>query len=242
MLGCTNVIGQNLKIKKKSSTYYKEIFSFDKKTKQKQGLYFKLRKSNKDTLTKGLFKADERIGIWKFYDKKNRLYFIYDYDQNIAELEKGELVNTDSVHVKMDNGFKLAKVDNPALYPGFKGEVKAKLMETFEPPISLFQKEKSGFTIASFEINEKGEVQNIIIESTNNIDIEKAVKKSIKKIETKWIPASIKNKPVISKMYVIYNISLTRDSNYEPIKRFKDKLDVIVLDFSYLGVSRQKNR
>ena len=240
ILTCINAIGQNLKTKKKSSTYYKEIFSFDKKTKQKQGLYFKIRKSNKDTLIKGFFKDDKKVGIWKFFDKDNTLYFAYDYNQNITTLEDS-FKSTDSVHVKTNNEFKLTKVDNPALYIGFKDEVKTIIKETFNPPTSLFQKEESGFTIASFEINKTGEIQNISIESSNNINIEKAIKKSIQKIKNKWIPASINSKPVVSKIYAIYNISLTRNSNYQPQKTFIEKPNVIVLNFNYLGVSRQKN-
>ncbi|MDX5586036.1 MAG: energy transducer TonB [Aureibaculum sp.] len=237
---CTSMMCQDLKKKKKSGISYQEIFTVDKDSKERQGYYYKINKFSKDTLAKGKFEQGEQVGVWSFMGEKNSLYLKYDYDQNKLLKHNDKTLGRDSIHVKIGNDFKITIVDNPPIYLGYKNEIKHVIREELKPPTTIFKEAKSGMVVASFEVNQMGEVENFKIESSSNDKINEATVNSIENIKYGWIPASINGVPVISKMYIIYNFNFISDPNNRPKLNFKDKADLIVVNLTYFGVKRER--
>lgn len=238
-LTCTNTIAQELKTKKKSSYNFEEIYTIDKKTKLKHGFYVKLNKNPKDTLVKGYYSNEEKVNLWTFYGKNNSIYMQYNYDNDVVKLSKDVSITVDSIQIRKGNAFRLSKVDTPPLFIGCEDEIKTILRENFQAPTSLFENEVSGMSMVSFVVNKTGQIQDISIESSFSNDLGPAIVKSIESTNHQWIPAKLDGNPMVSKMYIIYDIILTEDADYKHHSRFQDKPDLVVIDLIYLGIVRE---
>lgn len=167
----------------------------------------KISNSSKNTLVKGIFEQGKKVGVWAFMGKGNSIYLKYDYEQREFIQNREETQKSDSIQVKLGNEFKLKSVDNPAIYLGYKNEIKRIINEEMRPTSIIFQEAKSGLVIISFDVNQIGEAVNFNIESAFNDKINKAVLNSFEKIKYGWVSAAINGAPVVSKMYMMLNFN-----------------------------------
>ena len=239
---CSSALAQELKKKKNTEDNYQELYTVDKKTKERHGSYLRIHKISKDTLIKGSYENGFKTGPWSYYDKKNRLYLEYDFDQQQFVHRENNFNKGDSLQVQFGNGFKLTKVDAPAIYLGYKNEIERSLNVSFEPPSNFLNKGNSGMVMASFEINLKGEMENLIIETSFDKSLEKPIKNSLEKFKTGWVPAEVKGQKVSSKMYVIYNLTFTTNPSEEKVSIGKPKADLILVNFYFMGITRNTGR
>lgn len=245
---CTSMLGQDLKKKKKTEHVYQEIFTIDKKTKEKQGNYVKINNFSKDTLVKGTYEQGKKAGVWSFMDNKNSVYFTYDFDQNKVAENYGNFSYHDSIQVKIGNQFKLTRVGNPAIYLGYRHGIPDVLSKELKPPKSFFSAAKPGMVVVSLEINQKGEMENLKFESSNNDKLHATIENSIKKLTNGWIPASIDGVPVVSKMYIAFNFDFNlltdpeelKNSKYDDRYKLVDKPDLKVVRMTFMSVVRQR--
>jgi len=235
-----NTVAQELRTKKTSSFNFQEIFTIDKKSKLKQGNYVKLDKNSNDTLVKGYFNDDKKVNVWTYFEKNNRIYLKYDYDRNVAMPINIASTKVDSIQIRTGDIFTLTRVDSSPLFIGYKGEFKSLIFQNFKAPASLFEKKLTGMSMASFVANKLGQIQDISIEISLSDDLDFAIEKSIESINRKWIPAKLDDNSVDSKIYVVYNIILTRDPKYKHESLFKDKPDLVVIDVIFFEVEREK--
>ena len=236
----TYSISQELKTKKKTILNYQEIYTIDKKTKLKQGNYIRINKLTKDTLVKGHYFNDNKVNIWKYFRENNEVFLEYDYENEKTLYVNIDSTKVDSIQIRKENEFILSKVDVSPFYIGSENKIKTIILQNFQLPKSIFKKELSGMSVASFVITKTGETQDIVIESSYNTEINPAILKSIESLNGKWIPAEVDGNKVDSKMYIVYNIKLTRDVKYEPESKLKDKADLLVINLIYFGVDRER--
>ena len=236
---CTSVWSQELKKKKNAAFYYHEKYTIDKKTKKKHGAYVRIADASKDTLAKGNFNQGSKTGKWSYYSKKNILYLIYDYEQKKFFHKAHRFIDGDSVQIKFKNIYKVDKVQETAIYLGDQNEIVNTLNISFQPPKTAFENNISGMVMASFDINKMGEMENFKIETSYDKKLEKPARESLEKFKHDWVPALINGKPVTSKMYVLFNINFVTPTSVEPKKLASNKSDMIIVNFTYLGISRQ---
>ena len=93
--------------------------------------------------------------------------------------------------------------------------------------------------MASFDINKMGEMENFKIETSYDKKLEKPARESLEKFKHDWVPALINGKPVTSKMYVLININFVTPTSVEPKKLASNKSDMIIVNFTYLGITRE---
>ncbi len=236
---CTGAWSQELKKRKNSDFNYEEKYTIDKKTKKKHGAYVRIANVSKDTLAKGNFDQGNKTGKWSYYNKKNILYLIYDYDQKKFFHKAHPFIDGDSVQIKYKNIYKVDKVDEIAIYLGDKNEIVNTLNIGFQPPKSAFDKGISGMVMASFDINNIGEMESFKIETSYDKKLEEPVRDALENFKQGWVPASINGKPVTSKMYVLLNINFTTPTSVQPKKLASNKSDMIIVNITYLGITRE---
>jgi len=237
-LTSVNALGQTLKKKKNTGTFFEEIYTIDKSTKEKQGYYLKTGKSTQDTLAFGSYEQGKKSGIWSFRGRNNSLFMNYDYDQKKLVAYHGTTYEQDSIQVKIDGAYKVSKVDHPPRYIGFKNEISRVLKYTIRPPASVFEEGKAGMVLASFEVSEFGEATNLLIESSYNLKLIEPIKKSIAAFKNDWIPAAINGTPITAKMYLIFNFDFVAGYEVENKSKFDERADLIVVDMIYMGMAR----
>lgn len=231
--------GQQLKKKKNSEYFYEEIYTIDKSSKKKQGDYLKLSKYSGDTLAKGQYEQDKQVGLWSFKGSDNSKYITYDYtEEKLIEIIDVNFKEA-SIQVKKEDGLKMTDVDHPAIYIGFKKEIQRTMIAVLKPPSSVFAKAKPGVVMVSFDINTKGAIENYKIETSYDINLNKALEKAFENIKEGWFPASIDGTPVVSKMHMMFNFDFILDaSQTKPAKpRLLERPDLIVIDMTYYGSS-----
>ena len=194
----------------------------------------KINKISKDTLVKGSFEQGKKAGVWSFMGNKNSTYLKYDYDQKELIQNMGQALASDSIQVKLRNEFKLKSIDRPAIFIGYKNEIKDIINEEMNPPPIIIKESKSGMVVISFVVNQIGEAVNFTIESTFNDQINESVLNSVERITYEWVPAAINGASVVSKMYMMFNFSFISYSNIAPKSKFEDKADLIVVDLTYM--------
>ena len=238
LLICANTIGQELKKKTKSELFYEESYSIDKSTKKRQGDYLKVGDVSGDTLVKGQYEQDSQVGIWSYMGEENTQYLTFNYDEKKLIKIANKSFGSDSIQIKAGNSFKMSAVDHPAIYLGFKNEIERNIRVKIKPPPNVFDRAKSGVVMISFEINKKGEAQNFKIETSYDKDLNKALEKSVEIINEGWFPASVNGDPVVSKMYMMCNVSFIMSNEKVLKSKLRERSDLIVIEINYSGSKR----
>ncbi|NOU62220.1 energy transducer TonB [Marinifilum caeruleilacunae] len=218
---------QKLKRKKIKGIATNEIFTVDKKTKLRNGTYIKLKNQTGDTLVKGQFKNDEKVGLWEFKTYSNEPYMTYNYDNK-------EIVNlisqVDSFPIRRDSIFVVEKVDRPAIYLDFDSGIDFCLMQT-QLPVSMVRYGVYGSAMASFVIGKEGQIKDIEVLVSMDKAFDKFILEKIQSLKGNWIPARKNGQNVDSKMFVLYK---TSDSQ-KPIDDL-DKAYCRVVRFFYKAI------
>ena len=236
---CANMTGQQLKKKKNSAYFYEEIYTVDKSSKKKQGDYLKLSKYSGDTLVKGQYEQDKQVGIWSLKGADNSKYISYDYnEEKLIEIIDVNFKEA-SIQVKKEGILKMTDVDHPAVYIGFKNEIKRTMIAVLKPPPSVFAQAKPGVVMVSFDINTEGEIESYKVETSYDNNLNKALEKAFENIKKGWLPASIGGTSVVSKMHMMFNFDFVLDaSETKPAKpRLLERPDLIVIDMIFYGAS-----
>lgn len=234
-----NVLGQTLKKKKNTGTFFEEIYTIDKSTKEKQGSYLKIDQSTQDTLAFGSYEQGKKSGIWSFRGRNNSLFINYDYDQKKLVAYHGTTYDQDSIQVKIEGAYKVSKVDYPPRYIGFKKEISRVLKYTIRPPASIFEEGEAGMVLASFDVSELGEAMNFSIESSYNFKLIEPIKSAIADFKKDWIPAAISGTPVTAKMYLIFNFDFVAGYEVENESQFEERADLIIVQMIYMGMAQR---
>ena len=236
---CANMTGQQLKKKKNSAYFYEEIYTIDKSSKKKQGDYLKLSKYSGDTLVKGQYEQDRQVGLWSFKGADNSKYISYDYnEEKLIEIIDVNFKEA-SIQVKKEGILKMTDVDHPAVYIGFKNEIKRTMIAVLKPPPSVYAQAKPGVVMVSFDINTEGEIESYKVETSYDNNLNKALEKAFENIKKGWLPASIGGTPVVSKMHMMFNFDFVMGA--VPPKSSKqrslERPDLIVIDMVYYGAA-----
>jgi hypothetical protein len=230
---CLLVHGQELKTKKINSQYFTEIFQVDKTSKQKQGTYFKILNLTKDTLIKGQYLNDSIVGVWTYFDSKNRPYMKYDYSVNSC-LWISELRNKpDTFPVRLRNNFDFAKLDRPPLFVGFLKEPELAFENNIKVPIPVMEKGMSLLYMASFVVNKTGDIVEVKTDEIEDSQIRSAVERVFVTNKWKYVPGVLDGKPVDTKLFVVLNIGPRGQEQEIPQKAF-----LMNINMRYFGITR----
>lgn len=230
---CVNMIGQQLKKKKNSELFFEENYTVDKSSKKRQGDYLKFNKYSGDTLVKGHFEQDKQVGIWSYMGADNSPYITYDYDLKKLVYIKDKSLEKASVQIKTEGKFKMSDVDHPAIYLGFKNEIDRTMMAVIKPPPSVFEQAKAGMVMASFDINENGEVENFRVETSYDQNLNKSIEKSVDIIKKGWLPVEVNGVPVVSKMYMMCSFSFVTGTVKPTKSKLMERADLLVVNMTY---------
>ena len=231
-------ISQELKKKKKTNDFYKEVFFVVKKTKVKHGDYFKINLKTKDTLVKGVYAHGKKVKTWYYYGAHNKKYLEYNYDKGQAGYISDKVKKIDSFTIFDGKAYVLSKVDAPPIYLGYEDEILEVLTQNFNPPPIVFKKGLSGVSVASFIINKKGQIQDIILESVIDKALEPSFLKAFKGIDGSWIPAKRDGQTINSKMLILFSIKFIKNLNSDHGLPFVKKPHFKVVEIVFYGVPR----
>jgi len=227
------------KIKEVKDDFFVSSYTINKKSKIKDGDYFKIKRSPYDTLVTGHYSNDQKSGLWKFRSKGSKDYISYNYDTHTIEYLSPEISKIDSFYtISESNGlYLLNKVDSPPVYLGFKGEIKDVLNRNIAVPVEDCERGIKGVCTASFIIDRTGKIRDIEIYRPLSNSFDRMLKKALEKIDGDWIPARVNNSPTDAKMFVLIHV-------YNSIVqgKTKDKPYLIAIDISYFGVTRTETR
>ncbi len=203
---------QNLKTKKKTSQFVKEIYQIDRKSKQKEGFYYKISTSTKDTLVIGNYSNDQKTGLWSYNKMNGEKYIEFNYEtKSIASFYGGEL-KSDSTFILLDNEFVLDKVDHPQIYLGFENEARTYITRNIKLPLEIIKNRISGRSVASFVVGENGEIRDQKIELSLGKELDKKILDVINKLTGDWIPAIKDGKAFSSKIILSVDVRIMGQS------------------------------
>ena len=203
--------GQDLKARKENNGVVLEEFFIDKTSKTKEGPYFKVLKSTKDTLVTGQFLGDKKVGFWKLFDESGKLMCVYNFDlQKLAGKGPG-FIKVDAAPVLEGDQYINASVSSPAYFLGNDKELDQIIRESTKIPVELLSAGISGMWIAAIAIDEEGDIADSWIESGPSAMFDKAILKSLSSIPNLWFPAYRNGKPVKSKVYLAYNVLINQE-------------------------------
>jgi hypothetical protein len=211
------IFSQELKQKEvKNADGFIEIYSFNKKTKQKEGKYIKIEKLTNDTIVKGFYNNGIRCGIWNYLwiiDSNNeRIYLKYNFNENIFVEIPDYYRSIDSFYIRNEAEVILSKVDIPPIHLGYCNEIETLLQKNVIIPGELLMRRVSGVTIASFIIDKTGHLKNAKIEKsidiTNSREMNFSLLNAIEKLDDgNGISSKVNSIPVDSQFYILFYIS-----------------------------------
>ena len=214
---------QNLKTKKKTSLYAKEIYQIDKKSKQKEGFYYRISTRTKDTLVIGHYSNDQKTGLWSYNKINGEKYIEFNYEtKTIASFYGGEL-KSDSTYILRDKKFILDRVDHPQLYLGFENEPLSHIAINIKLPIGIVKSGITGRSVASFVVNENGKIKDEKIEFSLSKEFDKKILDVITKLTGDWVPATKDGKAFSSKIILTVDVqTMSQSFGRIPMNKEKD--------------------
>lgn len=225
----TKGYNQAVETKKVTSGIFKEIYSVEKKTKVKNGIYVKIDKQSKDTLIVGQYKNDQRSGVWKYFSEGNKLWMSYDFDKKAFALIPDEIKNITQFNVSNGSGYTEQKVDNPPIYLASKKEIELRISSEIVPTADIVVDSRSGLCIARFVIDKTGRLKGIVSEVMMSDAIFPQIKAIMEDLKEPWIPAKINGQEVDSQYMLVLDIK----PEGKPL--FEDKPGCIVVHYNYLS-------
>lgn len=223
--------GQELKTKKETYNLSTEVYQVQKKTKEREGSYFEFLNSTNDTLIKGQYHNNEKIGIWTFYDIENQPFLKYDYSKDTCLWVEQLICKKDSFPILAGDDFKFALLDRPPLFLGYRHEFKTHLVKDYRIPINVLQsKQKFNYTL-SFVVSKMGTVESLQFKDKPNQQISDLIMET----NHNWIPGILNGKPVDTKLYVIYRIGPSNE-----IMNLPESPLLIRADIGYLELIVEK--
>lgn len=198
---------QELKEKKQSNDFCKEIFFVSQKEKQRCGNYVKLSMPNKDTLIKGTYENGIKTGLWTYYNGNSKYEYNYSTNQLISVPETTSSNN--SFMVAENDKYVIKKVDNAPFFLGSIEEIKF-FIKRIRLPESIFRKGLTGVSIISLDISSKGDINYSILNSLD-VTFEKYVVDILNKYKEKWVPAKVDGKEVDSRILIKFTITSNRN-------------------------------
>ena len=211
----SQIYSQNLKTKKKISRFTKEVYQIDKKSKMKNGFYYKISKNSKDTLVVGNYLNGRKTGLWTYYKMNGEKYIEYNYSSKTINALYGEAHKSDSTYIIRGNEFVLDKVDSPQIYLGFENEGQMNIATSIKLPINIMENNVTGRSIATFVVDEHGKMIDQKIELSLNKELDKKILDEIKKLEDNWIPAKKNGKAISSKIIFTLNVNNSSPNKQE---------------------------
>lgn len=213
---------QNLKTKKKTSRFVKEIYQIDKKSKQKEGFYYRISRSTKDTLVIGNYSNDQKTGLWSYNKMNGEKYIEFNYEtKTIASFFCGEL-KSDSTYILRDKKFVLDRVDHPQIYLGYENEPLSHIARSIKLPLGILKNGITGRSVASFVVGENGKIRDQKIEFSLSKEFDKNILDVISKLTGDWVPATKDGKAFSSKIILSVDVQ-TMSHSFENIPVHKEK-------------------
>jgi TonB family protein len=169
------------------------------KNNEKDSLWIEYQLGSKGIKSKGSFKNDREIGLWEFYDYKDRLNYSYNFDENKV-IDYHWYENSDSINVRINGVWDKRKVDSPPL--SLRNDYRQTIARNLRYPESAARNNISGKVIIAVTINVNGEITDYRIEKSVNEALDKEALRVVKLINIKWIPAYIQNEAYESEIMI----------------------------------------
>lgn len=233
---------QNLKAKKKTGLFVKEFYQIDKKSKQKEGFYYKISTRTKDTLVIGNYLNDEKTGLWTYNKMNGEKYIEYNYNSKTITTLYSEALESDSTYVLRDNEFILDKVDYPQIYLGFEGEAPFHIARSIKLPLEIVKNGITGRSIATFVVDENGKIRDLKIELSLSKEFDKKILAEINNLTGDWIPASKDGKAISSKIILTLDVQSMSQSFGKTLMNKEEDLPYLwhtVLTYSSVITTRK---
>lgn len=148
-------------VKKVISQNLTEKYTISKETKNKEGLYLVLDIDGKP-LARGIFKDNQRQGIWSFFDQSTNVVQRYDYTNS-----KLVYINTDTNSFVKAN-YIVDAPDNAKVNPPIKigGDVLGMLafFKTTDIPNNIARNANGVYLTYDIEVSETGKVGNVYLQ------------------------------------------------------------------------------
>lgn len=233
---------QNLKTKKKTSQFTKEIYQIDKKSKTKNGFYYKISTSTKDTLVVGNYSNDQKTGLWTYNKMNGEKYLEFNYETKTIASFCGDELKSDSTYILHDKKFVLDRVDHPQIYLGFENEPRTYIARNIKLPIEIVKNGISGKSVASFVVDENGKIRDQKIEFSLNKEFDKKILDVISKLTGDWVPATKDGKAFSSKIILTVDVQSMSQSFGKSLMNKEEDLPYLwhtVLTYSSVITTRK---
>lgn len=190
----------NLKtVKKTVSQNLTEKYTISKETKNKEGLYLVLDLDGKP-LARGIYKNNQREGIWSFFDQSTNVVQRYDYNNSklvyVSSEDNGFVKSDYDVDAPAD-----AKVNPPIKIGGETLGVLA-FFKTSDIPNNIEKTKEGVYITYNLEVSETGKIGDVYVQYKTGDGV--LTKKKVYYNENfsllDCIPATVNGKPVKSNL------------------------------------------
>jgi len=169
---------------------------------------------NGTLISTGVYKADQQVGEWNFYNKKGVLEQIYDFtDQKLVYSLSDEPGKEQKSSVLIDNEYKEVILDRPPLFVGGTEMVGKAITFGVRIPHEAFELRQTGKVVISVSINEKGEVTGYDIIKSYGYGVDEEFLRVVKTLKH-WLPAIYQGKEIATKIIIPYKLIMTSGKLY----------------------------
>ncbi|MDC6350987.1 hypothetical protein PP178_05440 [Zeaxanthinibacter sp. PT1] len=228
---------QKLKTKKERSNFHKTIYQLDKETKKQHGWYYKINDSSGDTLVIGQHDQGRRVGEWQFMDLDGKKFLSFNYDTNSSKPAWPVGSPGDSIPILHESEFVLQQVDRAPVFVGYKGKLQDEMIRILQEQNLMNSNWQQGLTVLSMIIDPRGNSRVVKVEQAASVHVAKALVNALKLVKGHWIPATLDNKPVTSKIFLVHTfyMSTGQYSSLPETPQIPDKAGVF-----YFGTSARQ--
>ena len=200
---------QNLKVQTKvlPRPYSREVFDVlasDKKNKNGQYVkYF----HNGNMAEKGQYEANQKTGIWTYYNMQGEPD--QQYNWTTKKLEAAKPISTITNYwVEENNVFLPKEPDELPAFIGGESAFQGSIGSSIRYPVDALRNRKGGEVLISVIINTEGQMIEEQVAKGLGYGLDEESLRVIKSIEGEWVPGKVNGKPVNTKLLIPVRFSV----------------------------------
>jgi len=160
-------------------------------------------------ISTGMYKEDQQVGNWNFYNNKGLLEQTYDFTKQKLVYYLHEVPGKEQkFSVLIDNEYKEVILDRTPMYIGGTETVGKELTFNVKIPHEAFESRQSGKVVIRLSINEKGEITNYEINKSYGYGLDEEVLRVVKTLKH-WLPGIYQGKVIATKINIPYKLKMT---------------------------------
>lgn len=167
-------------------------------------------------LEQGATADGKRVGKWKFYNRREELELVFDYDSSRIGFQQPD---TTRFLVRVGEQWLPKPLARPPHVLGSTDQRLNDLLGRLRYPVSALQQQLQGAVLLSYTVDVNGHTRDYVVEKSLSPACDQEVWRALKELPDLWIPAVYLGRPTPARFYLTVRFRMMDEAEYGRLAR-----------------------